>query len=101
MCRRIRAAMENTDFQKLMGVVEVDETYISGQAHDRHANDPGNSRKTHPKITVVGAIARKGNVVAKVISETSASQPRGFNNDAVTERGLLVATDQAPGYKQT
>jgi len=101
MCRRIRAAMENTDFQKLMGVVEVDETYISGQAHDRHANDPGNSRKTHPKITVVGAIARKGNVVAKVISETSASQPRGFNNDAVTGRGLLVATDQAPGYKQT
>jgi transposase-like protein len=39
MCHRIRSAMENTDFQQLMGVDEIDETYIGGDNRNRHAND--------------------------------------------------------------
>lgn len=31
MCHRIRAAMKDTDFSKLLGVVEVDETFIGGK----------------------------------------------------------------------
>jgi hypothetical protein len=31
MCHRIRAAMQDEAFQKLTGVVEVDETYIDGK----------------------------------------------------------------------
>ena len=35
MCTRIRAAMNNDEFQELFGVVEVDETYIGGKDKNR------------------------------------------------------------------
>jgi transposase-like protein len=31
MCRRVRAGLANEDFRKLMGIVEVDETFIGGK----------------------------------------------------------------------
>jgi transposase-like protein len=36
MCHRIRAGLANPDFRKLVGVVEVDETYIGGKNRNRH-----------------------------------------------------------------
>src|SRR5712692_8849159 len=36
MCHRIRAALVEKDFDKLGGVVEVDETFIGGKAYDKH-----------------------------------------------------------------
>ena len=69
MCHRVRAAMENTDFAKLMGIVEVDETYVGGKNWNRHAKDRKAKAYKAREVTVVGAIARKGNVVAKVISK--------------------------------
>jgi hypothetical protein len=38
MCHRIRAGLANEEFRKLMGVVEVDETYIGGDDDNRHAD---------------------------------------------------------------
>ena len=35
MAHRLRGAMADKEFQKLMGVVEVDETYIGGKSHNR------------------------------------------------------------------
>ena len=98
MCHRVRAAMENTDFAKLMGIVEVDETYIGGKNWNRHKRDRKNKAYKAREVTVVGAIARKGNVVAKVISEASKARLHGFVNDVVSENVSLVATDQHPGY---
>ncbi len=34
MCHRIRAAMKDSSFPKLMGEVEVDETFIGGNVED-------------------------------------------------------------------
>jgi hypothetical protein len=31
MCHRVRAALMNEEFRKLIGVVEVDETFIGGK----------------------------------------------------------------------
>lgn len=62
MCHRTRAAMKDAGFGKLMGEIEVDETYTGGKDKNRHRN-----RKGAPKTPVIGAIARKGNVVCHVI----------------------------------
>ena len=49
-------------------------------------------------MAVIGAIARKGNVVCQMIERTDRSTMTGFVRQAVSERVSLVATDEAPGY---
>ena len=36
MCHRVRAGLANEDFRKLIGIVEVDETWIGGEDSNRH-----------------------------------------------------------------
>ena len=82
MCHRIRAAMQDGGFAKLMGEVEVDETYIGGKFKNKHISVRRKSRPgghgTHNKIAVIGAIARKGNVVAQIIEQVNAETLQGF-----------------------
>src|SRR5580704_11585120 len=72
MCHRVRVGLANEDFQKLMGIVEVDETFVGGKARNRHKDRRGPDGRgpkgpTNGKSIVVGAVRRKGNVVARVI----------------------------------
>jgi transposase-like protein len=64
MCRRVRAGLAQEDFRKLMGIVEVDESFVGGKAKNRHRNNgrggPGRSGMGSGKKPVVGAVGRKG-----------------------------------------
>jgi len=100
MCMRLRAAMHDPEFKQLMGIVEVDETYIGGKNANRPLRKRFNLKGRGPvgKTTVIGAISRKGNVVCKVIEDTSTETLSRFVRQMVSEKVDLVATDESAGY---
>jgi transposase-like protein len=100
MCHRIRAAMKDKTFPKLMGEVEVDETYIGGKDKNRHWHKKSHVKGGSEKITVMGAIARKGNVVCQIIENADRLTMSQFVRQAVSNKVSLVATDEHAGYKR-
>ena len=100
MCHRLRAGMAEPEFQQLMGIVEVDETFIGGSDRNRHWD-----KKTHKtggeasgKTPVIGAISRKGNIVCKMILNTKRETLDGFIHQTVSPNVTLLTTDEHPAY---
>jgi len=100
MAHRLRAAMENPEFLKLMGVVEVDETYIGGKNKNRHVGKRTHGTGGAGKVAVIGAISRKGNVVARIVEATDTATLEGFVKEVVSKDVELIATDDAGGYRK-
>ena len=82
-----------------MGIVEIDETYLGGKDKNRHANKRHRIRGTGDKTPVIGAIARKGNVVAKMIENADMPTMSRFVAETVSKKVSLVATDEHSGYQ--
>jgi hypothetical protein len=72
MCHRIRAALVESDMEKLGGIVEVDETFVGGKWYNKHWDKRGGGTGGigSGKTAIIGAVKRKGNVVARVIANT-------------------------------
>lgn len=100
MCHRVRAAMENTDFTKLMGEVEVDETYVGGKAVNRHRYERKAKPYERAHVPVVAAISRKGKVVARVIEHADNATLDGFVREVVSEDVSLISSDEHHGYRR-
>src|SRR6267378_1249183 len=88
MCSKIRYALGNVEFKKLIGYVEVDETFIGGKAKNKHKGkggrgDMGGTGGTGKEI-VVGAVQRKGNVVARVVGSTDYTTLGAFVREVVS-----------------
>ena len=104
MCHRIRTALQDKEFKKLLGIVEVDETFVGGKAKNRHRRKRGGDGTDGTggvgsgKSVVVGAVSRKGNVVARVIENVRAATLESFVNEAVSNKVSLLVTDQWLGY---
>ncbi len=102
MCNKIRAALGNVEFKQLIGYVEVDETFVGGKAKNKHKGpggrgDFGGTGGTG-KAIVAGAVKRKGNVIARVIQNTSKETLEAFVRFAVSDKVSLISTDEHRGY---
>jgi len=100
MCHRLRAGMFDPDFRQLMGIVEVDETFIGGKEKNKHRSKRigPHTKGTTGKTPVIGAISRKGNVVCQVIENTDLKTLDSFVRKMVSDKVDLVATDEHPSY---
>jgi transposase-like protein len=98
MCHRVRAGLANEEFRKLMGVVEVDETYIGGKGKNKHGPRL-NKAGTADKFAVIGAVERKGNVVARVLDRVTKQAMHSFVHQMVSTDVSLLATDEHRGYR--
>src|SRR5229473_87305 len=98
ICHRVRAMLTTDEFPKLMGQVEVDETGIGGKDKNRHWDKKQHITGMSGKITVIGAISRKGNVVCQMIENADAATLNRFVRRAVSDKVDLVATDEHHGY---
>ncbi|HUO06405.1 MAG TPA: IS1595 family transposase [Candidatus Binataceae bacterium] len=113
MCMRLRAGLKDSDFRKLMGIVEADETFIGGKDRNRHWNKKSAQQREAAgpqpvgeaigfgKVGVIGAIARKGNVVAQVAEYMDAAELSKFVRGVVDARKIsVVITDEHPAYNR-
>jgi transposase-like protein len=100
MCHRIRAGLVEPQTQ-LGGIVEVDETWVGGKDYNKHLDKRvgGRGGAGSGKTPVIGAVARKGSVVARVLSRVTKEAAQSFVREVVSNKVSLLATDESGVYE--
>lgn len=92
---KIRVAMVNPNRSKLSGTVEIDETYIGGEAIGKHG------RGAESKVLVIVAAEFDGQKLGRcrmgIIEDASAKSIHGFIGENI-EQGTKLITDGWNGY---
>jgi transposase-like protein len=96
MCHKIRTALIQPDI-KLGGIVEMDETFIGGKDKNRHWDKKKGYHDD--KVPIIGAVQRKGNVVARVLERVTTQAAITFVNEVCSNKVSLLATDAWIGYR--
>jgi hypothetical protein len=103
MCTRIRAAMRDEELPKLLGEVELDETFVGGLKRNMHKEKRHGKNQRGPylsnKIEVLGAISRKGNVVCQMVQQADWDTYDKSVKETVSDEISLVSTDEAHYYR--
>ena len=92
LCHRIRKAMEESGGAPLMGIVEVDETHVTGRYDKRRKRDPWET------TVVAGMVERGGRVRTKKIPTPSKQVLVGMVKDNVHPIATVM-TDELAAYK--
>ncbi len=103
MCHKVRTALRDKQFHQLMGIVEVDETFVGGKAKNKHRNKRGGGGTGgigSGKSVVAGALQRKGNVVARVIDGIDTATLDKFVRETVSNKVSLLCTDEYTAYRR-
>jgi hypothetical protein len=98
-CMRLRAAMKDSEWEQLIGVVEIDEVYLGGLEKNKHKSERVGNWRGPRKTEVIGAIARKGNVVCQMVEEADFSTYDDFVKKTVSSKVELLATDETFRYR--
>jgi transposase-like protein len=100
MCHKIRAALIEPE-TKLGGIVEIDETWIGGKDANRHWDKKkgGTGGAGTDKTPIVGAVSRKGNVVARVLDRVTKETAQRFVREVVSDKVSLLASDESGVYE--
>lgn len=99
MLHRLREAFSEPD-ELLVGVVEVDETWVGGKQKNRHARERRrhSSADAYGKVPVIGAVERgSGRVTAEPILKNDINTLTRFVERTV-KFGSTVCTDDDGGY---
>ena len=100
MLHRIRKAMQTGSFVKLVGEVEVDETFIGGKARNMHVAQrkrriTGSGTKN--KVAVMGILERGGQVRTVVVERRKKKTLQGEVKKHV-EAGAALYSDELKSY---
>jgi transposase len=95
MFRQIRSLLSEPDMQLEGSTVEVDEMYYGGKRKGG-AGRPMRGDKNN-KTIVVGAVERKGRVIARTAADTTGVTLRGFVKECVLPKST-VFTDESGSY---
>ena len=82
--------------EKLGGIVEMDETYVGGKDKNKHWYKRGGPRGAKGKTPIIGAVQRKGNVIARVLDKVTSQTVLDFVGEAISNKVSLLATDDWP-----
>jgi transposase-like protein len=95
MCHRIRKAMDvpNSEFPKMTGVVEMDETYIGGKTIR-----PYGGRSSKKKDIVVALRERGGNVRLMHVDDVKASTLKQIAEEFISDDVQAIVTDDFKSY---
>ena len=94
MFKQIRSLLSEPDMQLEGSKIEVDEMYHGGKAKNRAGRPMRGDRQ---KTSVVGAVERKGRVIARVAGDTTAKTLHGFVKECILPKST-VFTDEYSSY---
>lgn len=93
LSHRIRSAMAQPGQPKLLGIVEVDETYIGGKVKTM------DRKKWTNKRLVAGALQRDGQVRFAVVKNQRRNTLHKFVADTVDDNATAIFTDNLHSYR--